>query len=63
MAGIKFFEGLGAGPVQREFGQFGDAARDHAQGLLLIAVQLDQAVHDQLPKNPQRSAGLGALST
>ena len=61
VAGIKFRERLATGHVQREFGQRGDAVGDDLQSLL-CTVQDDQAVHDQLTQDAQRSTRRVSLS-
>jgi hypothetical protein len=61
VAGIEFRERLATGHVQREFGQRGDAVGDDIQSLL-CTVQDDQAVHDQLTQDAQRSTRRVSLS-
>ena len=57
MARVELGAGLGAGRIERQFRQFGDArVVTTASGRLLVAVERDQAFQHQLAQHAQRGA-------
>ena len=54
MQRVEFGEGEAAGDIEREFGQRGHGAGDHAQALALLAVEHRKPLQRQLAQHPQR---------
>ena len=56
VAFVELGEGVGAGGVERQFGQLGDGAGHHGQRRGLLAVQHHQPFHHQLAQDAQARA-------
>ncbi|MNW09969.1 hypothetical protein D3C71_2070860 [compost metagenome] len=51
MRDIQLRTGGGGGGIERQLGQLGDAAGHRGKGGVVVAVQIDQALHHQLAQD------------